>query len=74
MGVDFHHRVSTSQPIDEVVDASQAHRIADTHREVLHYVNLYWLFSWGAGALLLWWACLLYPLLAHHAKKSGSGL
>lgn len=55
MGVTYLHRTSSSQSLDEIIDGSKLKVVGDTHREVLHYVSLYWVASIVVGGLLLWW-------------------
>lgn len=54
MGVVYLHRTSSSQSLDDIVDGSKLQVIGDTHREVLHYVSLYWVIAIVVSILLLW--------------------
>ena len=63
IGVSYQHRTKLDQPIKSVIDASKAKVVGDTHRETLHYMNLYWLLSVGLVGLLGWWIYDLVPVL-----------
>lgn len=55
MGVTYVHRTALNQSLDEIVDGSKLQVVGDTHREVLRYVSLYWVFAVIIGVLLVWW-------------------
>lgn len=54
LNVPFIHRTDTSGLGSFIVDTG-AQQVADTHREVLHYQNLYWVVSIGMVLLLAIW-------------------
>lgn len=55
IGIAYLHRTSPNQLFNEIVDSSNMQIVADTHREVLHYISLYWVFAIGIWLLLMWW-------------------
>lgn len=71
LGVTYLHRTTASQPLNEVVDGSKLKVVGDTHREVLHYVSLYWIFAAVIGVLLLWWLLDLSKPLRSGLRKEG---
>lgn len=68
LGVAYQHRDSLSRPVSTVVDASKAKVVSDTHRETLHYMNLYWVLAIPLVGLLLWWLHDVLPALRQLRK------
>ncbi|PID30300.1 hypothetical protein CSA80_02630 [Candidatus Saccharibacteria bacterium] len=69
MGVPYQHRQSSSQSIDDLVDDSRAERVASSHREILHYLNLYWFITILVAGLLGWWLWDMAPTLYETLRR-----
>ena len=74
LGLKYQHRENLSQPISSVVDASRARVVGDSHRETLHYMNLYWALSLPIVGLVVWWLYDLLPVRrqARNTKEQSS--
>lgn len=70
IGIPYLHRTSPDSSGSQIYDASHAQVIGDTHRQVLHYVSLYWILSIGVVGLLGWWLLeLSRPIQQGLSKK-----
>lgn len=54
-GLKYSHRVSLNQSVQDVVRSSKMQSVADDHRQISSYVNLYWIFAAILAGLLIWW-------------------
>lgn len=71
-GTKYIHRTSLTQPVSEIVAASNLQVVADNHREILHYVSLYWIFAFAVAILLGWWLLDLMSVLRVGLQKKGA--
>lgn len=71
LGVNYYHRVSPTESLQEVVQGSRVQQVADTHREVLHYASLYWVVAWLVAVLLIGW--LIDIVVALQRGRVGEG-
>lgn len=70
INIPYEHRTAPTQSLDSLIKKSAITIVGDSHRQVLHYLNLYWLFAAGAGLLLLWWGVDLLQLLRATRKET----
>lgn len=72
IGIKYNHRTSLSQPIDQIVSDSNMQTVADNHRQVMFYVNLYWVAALVLVVLLLWWLLDVSDVVRNGIRKERS--
>ena len=72
IGIKYNHRTSLSQPIDQIVSDSNMQTVADNHRQVMIYVNLYWVAALVLVVLLLWWLLDVSDVVRNGIRKERS--
>lgn len=68
-GTTYTHRSSIDQPISQVIDNSKMFSVADSHRQIMFYVNLYWVFAIMLVLLLGWWFLDMSRVIFSGIKK-----